>query len=101
VRITVGESLLKNFLPGELTTQTSNLTTSKYMWNSVINTCGSRYICGDAHNFYLATPLDRHQYIRVPINLIPQEFIDIYPLQNKVKNGFVYCVIIRGIYGLP
>jgi hypothetical protein len=58
-------------------------------------------MCGDAHNFYLATLLDCNQYIRIPINLIPQEFIDIYPLQNKAKNGFVYCVIIRCMYGLP
>ena len=58
-------------------------------------------MCGDCCNFYLATPLERHQYIRIPIELIPQESIDLYQLQNKIKNGFVYCEIILGMYGLP
>ena len=101
VRITAGGNLLKNMYPGELTTRTSDLTTSKCMWNSVISTPGARYMCADAGNFYLATPLERHQYMRIPINLIPQEFIDLYKLQDKIINGFVYCEIVRGMYGLP
>ena len=86
---------------GELTTRTSDLTTSKIMWNSVISTPGARFMTGDTSNFYLATPLEKFQYLRIPIELIPQEFIDLYQLQDKVKNGFVYCEIIRGMYGLP
>ena len=39
--------------------------------------------------------------MRIPIEIIPQEFIDLYQLQNKIKNGFVYFEIIRGMYGLP
>ena len=39
--------------------------------------------------------------MRIPIELIPQEFIDLYQIQDKTKNRFVYCEIIRGIYGLP
>ena len=71
------------------------------MRNSVISTRGARYMCADAGNFYLATPLERHQYMKISINLIPQEFIDLYKLQDKIKNGFVYCEIVRGMYGLP
>ena len=71
------------------------------MWNSVISTPGARFMTGDASNFYLATPLEKFQYMRIPIELIPQEFIDLYQLQDKVKNGFVYCEITRGMYGLP
>ena len=37
----------------------------------------------------------------MPINLIPQEFIDLYDLGSKVKNGYVYIEIQRGMYGLP
>ena len=36
----------------------------------------------------------------MPINLIPQEFIDWYDLVPKVKNGYIYMEISRGIYGL-
>ena len=96
-----GGDLLKGMYEGELTTRTSDLTTSKTMWNSVINTPGERFMTGDARNFYLATPLEKFQYMRIPIELIPQEFIDLYQLQDKVKHGFVYFEITRGMYGLP
>ena len=33
-------------------------------------------------------------------NLIPQEWIDKYNLQDKIKNGKIYTKIIKGIYGL-
>ena len=39
--------------------------------------------------------------MRMPINLIPQEFSDLYNLAPKVRNGFVYMKIRRGMYGLP
>ena len=58
-------------------------------------------MCANASNFYLATPLEKYQYMKIPVNLIPQEFIDLYRLQDKIKNGFVYCEIICGMYGLP
>ena len=71
------------------------------MWNSTISTRGARYICSDAKNFYLATPLKDPEYIRIAANLVPQEFIEMYELQDKIKNGYIYMGIIRGIYGLP
>ena len=91
VRITVGGNLINN--PGELTTRTADLTTKKVMWNSVISTRNARYMCADVKNFYLCTPLERYEYMRMPINLIPQEFIDLYDLAPKVKNGYVYIEI--------
>ena len=99
VRITVGGNLID--YPYELTTRTADLTTTKVMWNSVISTPGARYICADAKNFYLNTPLDRYEYMKMPIKLIPQEFIDLYDLASKAKNGYVYMEIQRGMYGLP
>jgi hypothetical protein len=99
VRITVGGNLID--YPFELTTRTADLTTSKVMWNSVISTPGARYACADVKNFYLETPLDRYEYMRMPIKLIPQEIIDQYDLMPKVKNGHVYMEIRKGMYGLP
>ena len=49
--ITAGGNLIN--YPGELTTQTADLTTSKLMWNSVLSTEGAKYICLDIKNFYL------------------------------------------------
>ena len=99
VRITAGGNLIN--YPFELTTRTADITTSKIMWNSTISTRGARYMCADAGNFYLATPLDRPEYMRIPVELVPQEFIDANNLASKIKNGYVYMKIIRGIYGLP
>eukprot|EP00970_Alexandrium_tamarense_P017799 scaffold11398_cov137-Alexandrium_tamarense.AAC.1 len=99
VRITAGGNLIN--YPGELTTRTADLTTAKLMWNSVISTDNARYACYDVKNFYLGTPLDRYEYMRIPLHLIPQHIIDQYDLTNKALNGFVYVEIRKGIYGLP
>ena len=99
VRITVGGNLID--YPGELTTRTADLTTTKLMWNSVISTPGAKYACADIKSFYLETPLDRPEYMKMPLALIPEEFQDAYDLKSKAKNGFVYMEINKGMYGLP
>jgi len=99
VRITVGGNLID--YPYELTTRTADLQTTKIMWNSVVSTDGAKYACADIGNMYLETPMERREYMRMPIDLIPKEFIDAYDLLPKVKNGYVYMEIMRGMYGLP
>ena len=37
----------------------------------------------------------------IPANLIPQEFIDLNNLAPKIKNGYIYMEIQKGMYGLP
>ena len=71
------------------------------MLNSVISTRCARYMTGDATNFYLATPMERREYLRITVDLTPQEFMDLYDLHDKVKNWYIYCEIVRGMYGLP
>ena len=51
--------------------------------------------------FYLNMPMARYEYMRLPIDIIPQEIIDEYKLMDKVKNGFIMYKIRRGMYGLP
>ena len=58
-------------------------------------------MCIDIKNVYLATPLDRYEYMKMPVDLIPDNIMDLYNFHNKVKNGFVYMQILRGLYGLP
>ena len=99
VRITVGGNLID--YPGELTTRAADLTTTKIMWNSVISTKDARYCTADIKSFYLETPLDRPEYMKMAIDLIPPEFQEAYNLQEKVKNGYVYMEINKGMYGLP
>jgi hypothetical protein len=50
---------------------------------------------------YLATPLDRYEYMRMPFDIIPDEFKKLYNLTTKNKNGSVYMKIEKGMYGLP
>jgi len=99
VRITVGGNLIN--YPFETTTRTADLITNKLLWNSTLSTPGARYCCADLKNFYLETPMKRREYMRIKVDLIPVEFMDEYNLHNKVYNGYVYCEIRRGMYGLP
>ena len=52
----------------------------------------------DAANFYLETPMERKEYLRISVELIPQEFMDLYGLHDKVKNGYVCCEIVHTWY---
>ena len=77
------------------TSYNSDITVSKILWNFTISTCKSLYMCADAGNFYLVTPLDCLEYMRIPVELVPQKFIDANNLASKVKNGYIYMNIVR------
>ena len=49
VRITAGGNLI--IYPGELTTRTADITTSKILWNSVLSTKNTKYMCLDIYYF--------------------------------------------------
>ena len=74
VRLAVGGDRLTFYGPGS--TPTSNITTSKLHWKSVISTPGSRYLVVDVKNFYLNNIMVKHEYYKISISLIPQEVID-------------------------
>eukprot|EP00804_Cyclotella_cryptica_P023697 CCRYP_019320-RA/>CCRYP_019320-RA protein AED:0.37 eAED:0.35 QI:0/0/0/1/1/1/6/0/1607 len=100
VRITAGGNLIKDY-PGELTTRTADLTTSKILWNSVLSTKGAKFMGIDIKSFFLTAPLDRYEYMKMPLDLFPEHIIQQYDLRTKAKNGFVYLEIRRCMYGLP
>ena len=58
-------------------------------------------MCADIKNLYLGTPMERYDYMRLPITLIPDEIMEAYQLKDKIHNGFVYMEIRQGMYGLP
>lgn len=87
--------------PGEVSTPTADTTTAKMVINSTISTPDARYMCGDIKNFYLGTPMERYEYMKIPIALIPTEIIKEYTLTPLVHKGHVYMEIRRGMYGLP
>ena len=71
------------------------------MINSVLSRKGAKFITYKICNYYLATPLDYPEYVKIKLTDIPQEFIDEYNLQDYVHEGCVYFEIRNGVYGLP
>ena len=47
------------------------------------------------------TPIDRSEYARIKLSVIPQEIIDEYNLLDYEHNGWIYFDIVRGCCGLP
>jgi hypothetical protein len=71
------------------------------MWNSVLSTEGAKYMCLDIKNFYLTAPLDRFEYMKMPIALFPEWIVKQYNLTTQVLNGFIYLEMRRAVWGLP
>ena len=97
--LTVGEDRIN--YPYEVSTPTADLPTIKMLWNSVLSTPEAKFITMDVANFYLGTPMERPEYMRLPFKIIPQEIIDKYDLEQKFEDGLVYAKIHKGMYGLP
>jgi hypothetical protein len=99
VHLTVGGNLIQ--YPGDVSTRSADLTTSKCLWNSTISTEGARYMCLDVKNFYLGTPMDSFEYMCIPVKLILQEIIKQCNLLPLVSDGHGYIEVQKGMYGLP
>ncbi len=56
----------------------------------------------DIKDFYLNTPMARYKYMRLQLSDMPKDVIAQYKL-NKIatSEGFIYCEIQKGMYGLP
>jgi hypothetical protein len=99
IRITVSENLIN--YPFKLTMRTTNIISSKLLWNSTISMPRARFAGADIKNTYLETPLNCFEYMTIPISLFPTNSIDHYQLNNKVLKDYVYTEIRKGMYDLP
>jgi hypothetical protein len=79
---------------------TANLLTIKLLINSVISTPGARFFTMDIKNFYLCMPMTRYEYMQLKLFNMPEDVIAHYHLLNATPNGYVYCKICQGMYGL-
>jgi hypothetical protein len=95
VRLTVGGNLIK--YDDDVSTRSEDLTTSKCMWNSVISMEGVTYMCLDVKKFYLGTPMEEFEYLRIPIKRIPLEIITQYNLLPLVSDGHIYIEVQKGM----
>ena len=78
VRFTVGGDKID--YPFEVSTKTAGLITAKILFNSVISTPDAKFMTMDIKDFYLCTPMERPEYMRIPVAAIPKEMMDHYNL---------------------
>jgi len=88
--------------PGDAGTPTADLLTVKLLINSIISTPGAKFFTMDIKDFYLNTPMKRFEYMRLKLSDMPEDVIEHYKLRKiATPDGFVYCEIQKGMYGLP
>jgi hypothetical protein len=97
-RITIGGNRID--YPGDTGTKTGSLEVVKLTLNDTLSTPNARFASYDLKNFYLGTPLDRPEYIRIRVSDIPEEFYKEYNLAEFEHEGWVYFEVTKGIYGL-
>ena len=98
-RITLGGNLIN--YPGDVGTRTADMLTVKLLLNSVISTPGAKFMSLDISNFYLMTPMEDYEYIRMDLRDFPDDIIELYNLNEIAREGRVYVEARRCIYGLP
>ena len=77
-RITVAGSQICHY--GDLGTPTGSLALVKLIISSVLLRHNARFFPFDLKNFYLQTPLDKSEYVRIKFSDIPQKFNEKYDL---------------------
>ena len=99
VRLTYGGD--KSDYPFDVSTATVDIATFKIHLNSIISTPAALHMTMDLKNFFLYTPLERKEYMKIPLRIIPQTIIDHYNLLAIAVDGYVMTECNQGIYGLP
>jgi hypothetical protein len=100
VRLTVGGNRIN--YPGDCGTPTADLLTVKLLFNSIVSTKDAKFMSIDISNFYLNTPMERYEYLKMKYDNFPPDVIAHYKLHDKVTpDGYIYVEARKGVYGLP
>ena len=81
----------------------ANVLETKILLNSIISDAskGARFMSADLKDFFLATPMEGDEYMRVKYKHIPEDIRIRYNLKTKVtKDDYVFIRIKKGMYGL-
>ena len=97
--ITIGRN--KIAYSGDVGIPRGSIELVKLLVNSVLSQHNARLATMDLKNFYLNTPLDQPEYVRIKLTDIPQEFINKYKLNKITCESWIYYKMRRGMYGLP
>ena len=79
--------------PFKVSTITADLTTAKLLFKSALSTPNARFLTADLKDFYLGTPMECYEYMRVAIWMLPYAIIAQYNLRPLFHNGYVYVEI--------
>lgn len=95
VRFTVGGDLIDC-----QSTPTADPTTTEILFNNLFFTPSATFMTTDAKYFYLNTPMDRHENMRIPVHVIPDEIMLQFYL-SALFHRHVLVEINKDMYGLP
>jgi len=90
-RLTAGGDRIN--YPGDTGTLTADMTLFKIIMNSVISTKGARCMMIDLKDFYLNTPMERPEYMRLKLGDIPEEIVQYKSRDIAAPDGYVYMEI--------
>ena len=98
--LTVGVNLIH--FPGNVTTPTEYLITAKLIFNSELSTKDAKFMCVDIANFYINKPMDRYGYMKLPLDIIPEEIIQtIQPQKFRTQRFCIYGNPKRHVWTNP
>ena len=86
--------------PGDVSAHTAGMSDIKILLNSVVSD-GAQWMTIDIKDFYLNTPLDRPEFVRIPVRMIPAKIMAKYDLHKFVHSGSILFQVDKGMYGLP
>ena len=98
VRGTIGGDKIN--YPGETSANTAAMPVVKILLQSVISD-DLNWMTLDIKDYYLNTPLSRPEYIRIQRELIPNDIMERYKLDQYMSNNSVLFEVNRGMYRLP
>ena len=96
MRITIGGNRI--CYPGDVSAPTGSLELVKIIINMLLSLRHAHFIAFDVSNFYLATPMDRPEFVQIRLEEIPQEFIDEYNLTLYAHTGWIYFDSVQDSY---
>lgn len=81
---------------GPKAARTADMISIKVLLNAVASE-GASFMTADIKDFYLGTPMERTEYMRVHIDQIPLEAREKYVKDSLVRDGYVLAEVRKGI----
>jgi hypothetical protein len=86
---------------GQKASNAAEMTTIKILYNSVVSEMKAKFMKIDIKDFYLGTTLPRLEYMRISEHQLDDELANELGILHLKYNGYYYCEVSKGIYGLP